>query len=672
MAIDVEEGYGEIGKKIKNTKRFKQLQADYKKLKKKHGDSFEKKKEELTKRYEKYNEKYKSKKEKFNKSKEKFKTQLDELLNIKLESSDDLGVSTIDSLSSNLTSNLEKRQRDFEKKHPEDKDVKKYIIKKFIVGIEGLKPEILKLLENEILKAAGCSENQTFTPNQDLYIKLQSIDFLGMLKQDPSSDVGKIIYEQNNLSFSTKPFPMNKEIYNRIQNINQPFSVQYGSQYKGLSTQDLFDMTYVDVDNLGNNGNFLKIKLANRVTGNIVKQFLKDYYKTIEVLDFKNIFANLINQLVGALSIEKSDGQNDIIEYQKVLLIIQRILGLCFDPNKEIDVSGSAKLSELDNLDDSFFEFTEIDLNFIDETLTNIQNRVAVFATCDNIKLPVNSSAAISAVDNLNFVPGLNNNNNIENAIDFTTSITENPDWLPVQINLDLEFIKELPKAVINALISPKTILPFAIVLKSLGNNSLDTVKSYTEFAQKYKNFFVQVVSKIGGIFVKIIFDSVVKDIKKLIKDVLKDIKNEKNNKRVAIILALTEIVTTLYDLVVDVRECKSVIDELQRLLKLTSKIFGGAGNDIPLPLLAASKFMDGFSSSRAYSGIVGEFESVGIPTGPMADGSPNKFMAAVKAIVDGIDKEEAQNGKTEIACLGFTVTPIGMTAPGLCYGKKL
>jgi hypothetical protein len=668
MAIDIEDGYDEIGKKIKNTKRFKQLQADYKKLKKKHGDSFEKKKEQLTKRYEKYSEKYKAKKKKFNKSKEKFKTQLDELLNLKLESSDDLVKSTIDSLSTNL----EKKLYDFEKKHSEDRDVKKYIIRKFIIGIEGLKPEILKLLENEILKAAGCSENQTFTPNQDLYIKLQSIDFLGMLKQDPTSDVGKIIYEQKNLSYPSNPFPMNKEIYNRIQNINQPFSVQYGSQYKGQSTQDLFNMTYVDIDNLGNNGNFLKINLANRVTGNVVKQFLKDYYKTIEVLDFKNIFANLINQLVGALSIEKSDGQNDIIEYQKILLIIQRILGLCFDPNKEIDVSGSAKLSELDNLDDSFFEFSEIDLNFIDETLTNIQNRVAVFATCDNIKLPVNSSAAISAVGNLNFVPGSNNNNNIDDAVDFTTSITENPDWLPIQINLDLEFIKELPKAVINALISPKTLLPFAIVLKSLGNNSLDTIKSYTEFSQKFKNFFVQVVSKIGGIFVKIIFDSVVQDIKKLIKDVIADIKNEKNNKRVKIILALTEIITTLYDLVVDIRECKSVIDELQRLLKLTTKIFGGGGNDIPLPLLAASKFMDGFSSSRAYSGIVGEFESVGIPTGPMADGSPNKFMAAVKAIVDGIDKEEAENGKTEIACLGFTVTPIGMTAPGLCYGKKL
>lgn len=666
MAIDINDGYDKIGDKITSTKRYKQLQKDYKKLKKKTGTAYEKRKKEVTKRYENYKKTYQNKKKKFNKSKETLTTQFEKLLELKFDSADDLYTSGVDAFTSNYRYELEKKNKN-------NKGVKKYLIEKFIVGIEELKPKILDMLKNEILKAAGCSENQTYTPNLDLYIKLQSIDFLGMLKEDPSGEVGQIIYEQNNITIGSVPFAMNKEIFNRIQNINQPFSVQYSSLYKGISTQDLFDVTYVEQDGSGNTGNFLKIKLANRVTGNVIKQFLKDYYKTIEVLDFKNIFGNLINQLVGALSIQKNDGSNDIIEYQKVLVIIQRILGLCFDPNKEIDVSGSAKLSELDNIDDSFFEFTEIDLNFIDETLTNIQNRVAVFESCDNLRVPVNAPAALEAVNNLVFVPGGNNNNNINDAVNLATSITENPNWLPLQINLDLEFIKEFPKAIINTLLSPKTILPLAIVLKSVGNNSMDGITSYTDFIKKFKTLFVNISSKIGGMFAKIIFDSVVKDIKHLVKGVITDLKNEKNQKRVSIILALTEIVTTLFDIFVkDIRECKSVIDELQKLLKLTSKIFSGSGNEIPLPLLAASKYMDGFSSSRAYTGIIGEFEKLGIPTGPMADGSPNKFMAAVKAVVDGIDKEEAENGKTEIACLGFTVTPIGVTAPGLCFGKKL
>ena len=143
---------------------------------------------------------------------------------------------------------------------------------------------------------------------------------------------------------------MNKELYNRIQNITQPFSTQYSSDYVGASQQELFDISYVEQDGSGNPGNFFKVTLTNRVTGNKIKDFLKDYYKTISVIDFKNIFANLMNILTGAISIEKGDGENDIGELQKLFLILQRVLGLCFDGTKEIDVSGIAKTSELDNV----------------------------------------------------------------------------------------------------------------------------------------------------------------------------------------------------------------------------------------------------------------------------------------------------------------------------------
>jgi hypothetical protein len=40
---------------------------------------------------------------------------------------------------------------------------------------------------------------------------------------------------------------MNKELYNRTQNINQPFSVPAsGQSYLGTSGQELFDISYVE------------------------------------------------------------------------------------------------------------------------------------------------------------------------------------------------------------------------------------------------------------------------------------------------------------------------------------------------------------------------------------------------------------------------------------------
>jgi hypothetical protein len=651
MGIDLQEGYDSIGSSIQKNQKYKQLSNDYKRLKKKYGDAFEKNKKETTSRYN-------EQKKKFDKWKQKQSNQLDELLKIKFLSANDQFGEVLTNLDPNKL-----------EKYKKGGDLQKYLIGKFITALNDLKPKILELLEEEVLNTAGCSDDQVYQPNQDLYINVKSIDFLRMLKIEPTSKIGEITYEEKVLSYPTSPFPMNKELYNRIQNINQPFSVQYTTDYLGKSTQPLFDIAYTELDNNNVPGNYFKVTPKARVSGQKIKEFIKDYYKTVEIIDFKNIFANLMNILTGAISIEKGDGKGDMGDFYKVFLIIQRILGLCFDGTKEIDVSGTAKVSELDNVDDSFFEFTEIDINFIDATVSDILNGVVEFEECENIKLPVDTTAIVSAVNNLVFVPGSNNSNTINNATNITNSLTDNPDWLPLKINIDLSFIKEFPKAVVFALLSPKTMLPLAIVLKSLQQDTLDKIESYIDFFKKFKDFVVNVISKVFGIFVKIIFDLIVQDIKELVQVIVLDIKNEKVRKTLAIILALTQIILTIAEIVKDVRECKSIIDSLLRLLKLASK---GFGSQVPLPLLLATRFLSGFSSTRAYLNVIEEFEKLGIRTGPLPSGAPNKFMAAVKAVIEGVDKEESENGQVQIAVDFLSVTPIGQTIPKVVYGKKI
>ena len=651
MPIDIQEGYEAIGGSIQKNQTYKQLSKDYKKLKKKVGSSFEKKKSKITKRFEKG-------KSKFNKWQKKQNSQLDEILKIKFLSANDQFTEGLKGLDPNKLEKFKKGG-----------DVKKYIIGKFITALNELKPKILDLLQQEIFNTTGCSDDQEYQPNQDLYINVKSIDFLGLLKVDPTSNIGKVSYEEANLNFPNYPFSMNKELYQRIQNINQQFSVQYSSNYQGKSLQDLFDIEYTELDNNGVSGNYFKVTPKQRVSGQKIKEFVKDYYQSIEIIDFKNIFANLMNILTGAISIEKGDGKNDLGDFYKVSLVIQRILGLCFDGNKEIDVSGSAKISENDNIDDSFFEFDELETLFIDQSVSDVLNGVVEFEECLTIKLPVDTTAIVTAISNLIFVPGSNNSNTIEDATNITNSLTQNPDWLPLQINIDESMIKEFPKAVVFALLTPKVILPLAIVLLALGNQGLNLVKSYVDFFKTFKDLVVNLVSKIYGIFIKIIFDLVVQDIKQLISTITIDIKFEKNKKTLSIIFALTQILLKIADIIVDVRECKSVIDNLLKLLKLASR---GFGNQIPLPLLLATRFLSGFSSTRAYLNVIEEFEKLGIPTGPLPDGTPNKFVIAMKALIDGMDKEEAENGQVQIAIDPLSITPIGTTLPSISFGKKV
>ena len=71
---------------------------------------------------------------------------------------------------------------------------------------------------------------------------------------------------------------------------------------------------------------------------------------------------------------------------------------------------------------------------------------------------------------------------------------------------------------------------------------------------------------------------------------------------------------------------------------------------------------MDGYSETRAFIGAVEEMQKMGIPTGPMPDGSPNLNMLQMFGQMKAMANEEAENGKTEIAIPPLVMTPAGLT----------
>lgn len=632
---DINDGFKSISDKVTTNKKYKKIKDDVDNLKKKAGSSFEKSSDKTSTTLSEAS----NLKKKYQKN---LKTQLDNLLELKF-------------LSTGSGNNT-----------------KQYLKKSFVKAIKELQPKIIELLNQEVIKTVGCSQDQTYI-NQTLYIRVKAIDLQNLLREDPTSDVGKVLYEKEDVQFFNYPFAMNKELYNRIQNINQPFSTIAGQSYKGKSGQELFDITYVesyvDTTTLQTiQGSFFKIDLKNRVSVNKITEFIKDYYSTITFIEYKNFFSNLMNQLSGAISIQKGDGKLDLGDFQKVLLILQRILGLCFDKTKEIDVSGTAKISESEGIDESFFEFTEIDLRVIDQTISDIKLGVVEFEECDTVKLPVNSGDILTAINNLNF-DGDDNNNAIDQSSNITDVLTENPGWFPLKINIDLSFLKEFPKAVVMTLLSPKVLLPLFIAIKALGGNTDNQINSFMDFVKQFKSFIINLTSKISALFIEILVDIIKKDIKNLIRSIISDITNEKLRLRLEVIRSLTEVLLAVLNLVKDFRECKSVIDELLGLLKLANK---GFGNNIPYPLLLSSELLDGYSSTRAFLNVIDEFEKLGLPTGPMPDGSPNLMLASIKAMMDGMDKEEAQNGKYAIAVKPLAVLPIGITQGQTVYGKKI
>jgi hypothetical protein len=579
-----------------------------------------------------------------------------------------------------------------------------------------IQPDVQRIIKEESLKALGCSQEQTYKgisksnlqlnpmstlpASQGIYIPISNLDFFGNLKNSPDSKVGKVYYEQPEPSTDDtfipyggeEAFPMNKEFYNRTdsQNVSRSFYDQYGKYYQGKSQQDLFDIQYTKTNEFGVSGDYYRVILIDRENLNLsnssttvssaanqVGEFLNDYYSTIKLIDPVDIGAQVVNLLSGAVKMEANLGTSQLSDQSKFSIILQRILGLCFDNRREIDVSGISKIAELDGVDDTFFEMTEIDLRNIDLQITNIQNRVMEFEDCDNIKVPVDYGSLVDElIEFRETLSGQTTQQQVATIEKIIDSISQNPDWkiylnadFNPSVSINTNVIKKLPLAVAAGVLTPKVLFPIFTMLSVIqteGKNSLNTaitsantfiasgntvggkvnniVNDGSDYLQKFRKFNIEVVSKIGAIFLRTLFEVLKKDIINLLSVVIGDIANSNKAKQYAIILRLVQIALLVLQILDDARKCKSLLDNILLLLKLINNAAGGI--KLPAGLAGLASALPGTSPERATINGLQVLQSVGIPTGTLPDGSPNLMGFYMKAVHRGADKENAENGK--------------------------
>jgi hypothetical protein len=90
-------------------------------------------------------------------------------------------------------------------------------------------------------------------------------------------------------------------------------------------------------------------------------------------MSFSNNITKLIDLVLNIFTLDVGFGSATIDDSSKFGLMVQRVLGLCFDFDEEINVGGSVKTPEIDNVTDTFFEFGEVDLRTIEQKTSNIK-----------------------------------------------------------------------------------------------------------------------------------------------------------------------------------------------------------------------------------------------------------------------------------------------------------
>jgi len=598
-----------------------------------------------------------------------------------------------------------------------------------------MEPYVNQIVKEQALKLLGCSQEQTYQGISQLqinqvgtlseldeqygiYVKISDIDFNKTLTIKPTSLVGRATYDAKSLKplnfyknyKGKQPFPMNYELWERTQNADETYKEEYEVFYNGGGTkQRIFDISYVNQDGIGNQGDFFRVFLLNREgapTGTTVNKLaysaqtigksLSDYYQSIKIFQAKQFAGTLLNLLVGTLSSGLSITQ--IEKQTKLALIISRVLGRCEAGPSEIDVSGVAKVSEVDVDDNAFFEFDQIDLKNIDTITNNFKQNVIEYEECDNIKFPVDNNSLLTQLGDLDGIEDL--------AIEEQVSAVEGIlDSIPNSLNqttqsigftnpFNQDVLKKIPEALAYTILNPKVLLPIFTFKQVLENQvlgftnqlivsgntvinvvnglvqSANTINQLTnpviddgvDFAKKLRQFIFGVVGAIAEKFLEVLFQVLKKNLLNLIRVILGDIAKTTKDVRIKKIQALLdagEFLVTTFVAITNYRECKSLIAQIQKILKLISRQLP---NTTPLSksLVGLADYLPGVSPERATINAIEIAQKFGLPTGALADGQPNKMIFYQLATQKGLKFEDAANGVVDIGINPITLLPVG------------
>ena len=674
--VDLNSAYDNAESSIKAVQSFNQISEDNKKITSQQQSSQEKAAEETVSPLTQLQEN----KKKFQRQTE---TQLDKLLNLNQLLPDN----RLSGKSSSSVVSLVKND--------------------FIIALNQIKSEIPGIIKKAMLKQLGCSQEQTYDVSTfsagGIFIPVESVDLFGLLKESPTTPMGRLMYETLPTDKSFKdltttatttttttttsrsgvqknPYFMNRQLYERIQREGVSYDATYGQNYLGLSQQGLLDVTYVTEDDNGNQGSFFQVILPDRLDNkNLVSQFITDYFETIKMVDTKNIYLRIFQVLFGAMSIQLKNGSAETESQLVFQRILTRILGLCFDDRSEIDVSGVAKVAPLDGVDESFFELTDVDLRIIENDLSNIQRGVVEYPDCTTVKLPIDTEALFNTFLGILEVDDNNSDGNSKIFNKSIASVTDNPQWPQgpeIQFSVDTNIIKAIPQALYASVLSPKVLLPFMVMYKAIEGIALGKVGSVVNevynlqtFLKTFQTLNVDVMSEIGARFVKILRDLIVRDIRKLLQSVVRDLKKSQVTKQYAVIFQLIEGAILITQLVTDYRKCKSVIGDIINIIEFALR---GTRIEIPPFLLFLSTFRTGFNDIRASLEVIKELQKAGIPTGPMPDGSPNLFLQSIVSQIKGTESERTKNSKMVSMTPAQVITPSGFTVPRPMTGVPL
>ena len=300
--------------------------------------------------------------------------------------------------------------------------LKKYAKESVHITLQDSKNIVLNSVKQTLFGGDGvCGGNSVF-PSNTVSLSPKEFDFMNVLKLDPESMSGQIMYENQATNQGNVKF--NRKLYETFDNPNP-----YYFQTKDYNT--LFSVQW------DSNSQEYNIAGLQGVTGQTqVGDFLTNYYNGIEYPDIEHVVKTAMLMTLQGDGGEPSSfnaGMNDLDR------LLQKLFALCGSPPKKNPLKSdtSDQFNEDDEDISSYFDFDDVEGIDLDDE-ANRKRRVLKFRDCDNFEVPINSNHMEDFVFLLN---SKNLDQNIDDTLTKTASDASEQGGLGID-NLQLSLFK--------------------------------------------------------------------------------------------------------------------------------------------------------------------------------------------------------------------------------------
>ena len=374
--------------------------------------------------------------------------------------------------------------------------------------------EVKKSLKAELKSIVSCGVNPSLPSwitsiGNGIVIKVDKVDFLDLLKIDPTSISGKLMYGEPNIDF-------NRFLYDTIQT-------------DGV-TQTWKGIINVTFNSIGPINNTLTIKANSNYDLKKLTDLDNDFIDSLTLFNPISIINNVIDIIFGSISLSVNKTTKQLEKEAEINNVVDCIVDSDSD----------------DPITDKYFTFSNEEVYTQHQQADQRKKGIIKLECCNKIEasVPIEilnaltlemSGATVS--DQKQIIAS-----NLDKMATANTTNSKVPtDDVSIKLNFVQKVIENLVKAIVGVVLSPKVIMIFLINYKIIYGQTAE-FDGGVGFIKANKNLFKSIIKKITEILIKKLIAIALKEIAVLVGSAQVLVQIEKNKSKLAQLLSLVGV----------------------------------------------------------------------------------------------------------------------------------